>query len=138
MFLGRLRFDEQHDEEVARLKDLTAEFFDRLGRGDQEMLPKKITTTIRFDLEHDGQTDHWFIEIEAGLIRVSREDRPADCVTRAGKCLFERITTGEANVFSEMFRNRLIVEGDRSMMLLAMRKLFPGPPGAHDSRVSGR
>jgi hypothetical protein len=137
MFLGRLQSDQQHGEEVAHMKDLTAEFFDRLGRGRHEMLPEKISATIRFDLKHGDQIDHWFIAMDAGLIRVSREDRPADCVTQTEKCLFDRIATGEADIFSEVFRNQLIVEGDRRLIQV-MRKLFPGPPGAHDSRAPSR
>jgi hypothetical protein len=135
MFLGRLRSDQQHGEEVAHMKDLTAEFFDRLGRGRHEMLPEKISATIRFDLKHGDQTDHWFIAMDTGLIRVSREDRPADCVLQIQKCLFDRIATGEANLTSAVNRDLVGMEGDKRLVMGVMRRLFPGPPGAHDSRA---
>jgi putative sterol carrier protein len=119
------------------MKDSTAEFFDRLGRGRHEMLPEKVSATIRFDLKHGDQTDHWFIAIDAGLIRVSREDRPADCVAQTEKCLFDRIATGEANIISALIRDEFGLEGKKGLIGV-IRKLLPGPPGGHNSRVSGR
>lgn len=118
------------------VRDLAVEFFDRLCRVGHEMLPEKLSATIRFELAHDGEVDHWFMEIDRGRVRVVREDGPADCVMHAEKGLFDRLVTGEANLAAALFRNQVGVAGDLALLTGAVRKLFPGPPGAHDSRVA--
>jgi putative sterol carrier protein len=115
------------------MSDLTASFFDELGRRGHELLLKEATGTIRFDLEHDHEVDHWLVEIRRGDLRISREEREADCVVHAPRPLFDRLVTGDTHIYSAWLRNELRAEGDVRLGRLFQRVL-PGPPGAHHPR----
>jgi SCP-2 sterol transfer family protein len=121
---------------VARTRDPTADFFVRVCHARHEMLSPQVSATVRFDLERGGETDHWLMDLHDGLILVSREDRPADCVISAEKKQFDRLATGEQHLVAAILRHQVRIEGDAALMPV-VRKLFPGPPGAHDSRVTG-
>lgn len=119
------------------MSDPTADFFERLGRRRAEMLSRRVRMTLRFDLEGGGGIDHWFAAFDEGTVRVAHEERQADFTVRANKGLFDRIVTGEVDLGAALFRNQIAVEGNLSGLAL-LRKLLPGPPGAHDPRVFAR
>ncbi|RZU75615.1 SCP-2 sterol transfer family protein [Micromonospora kangleipakensis] len=119
------------------MSDPTAEFFDGLGHRGHEPLLQEATGTIRFDLEHDHGVDRWFVVIQQGDVRVSREEREADSVVRVDKGLFDRIVSGEENLYAAWVRNELRAEGEVRLARLIQR-VFPGPPGAHDPRMFAR
>lgn len=130
--------DREHRENgVDWMRNPTAEFFDGLRQVGPNTLSKAISATIRIDLAHRGGRDCWFLALDGGRIRVSHEDRTADCVVRTEAALFDRLVTGEANLVAALLRNQITVEGDVALNIL-LRRLLPGPPGAHDSRVAGR
>jgi len=52
-----------------------------------------------------------YASLDGGRIRVSREDRTADCVVRTEAALFDRLVTGEANLVAALLRNQITVEG---------------------------
>ncbi|MET8310295.1 SCP2 sterol-binding domain-containing protein [Micromonospora sp. NPDC005173] len=116
------------------MSDPTAEFFDGLDHRGHEPLLQEATGTIRFDLEHDHGVDRWFVVIQQGDVRVSREEREADSVIRADKGLFDRIVSGEENLYAAWVRNELRAEGEVRLARLIQRA-FPGPPGAHHPRM---
>lgn len=111
----------------------TAAFFEALGRRGHEPLLQEATGTIRFDLEHDHEVDRWFLVINRGDIRVSREDSGADCVVTGTRAAFDRIVTGRSQIYAAWVRNELRVDGDRRLGRLIQR-VMPGPPGAHHPR----
>jgi len=112
--------------------DPISDFFEKI-KGRPEMLPKRVAGVLRIDLEVDGGMEHWFLEMDAGNLRVSRREREADCVLRATKAIFERMVLGEENLQAAAYRTEVIVEG--SFQLIAqLRKLLPGPTGSHDPR----
>jgi hypothetical protein len=124
---------EQRDEVTSRLH---AE--GELGRFPVMIEDRQPATgTVRFDLEHDHGVDHWFLLIRQGDVRVSREERDADCVIRTGKALFDRIVSGEAHMYAAWVRNELRAEGDVRLARL-LQRVMPGPPGAHDPRTFAR
>lgn len=108
----------------------TANFFEALGRRGHERLLEEATGTIRFDLEHDHEVDHWSLAIERGDLRVSREKSRADCVVIGSRATFDRIVTGRSQIYAAWVRNELRVEGDRLLARMVQR-VMPGPPGAH-------
>jgi hypothetical protein len=60
----------------------TADFFDQLARRGHEPLLQRASGTLRFDLQHGTETDHWLVAIDRGDIAVSRKKVRADCVIR--------------------------------------------------------
>ncbi|MGS2618626.1 SCP2 sterol-binding domain-containing protein [Micromonospora sp. LZ34] len=116
------------------MSDTTEEFFDRLGRRGAERLLRKTTGTIRFDLEHERGNDHWFVTIRSGQVRVTREERDADCVVRAENALFDRMVLGEVKPLPAWLRNDITTEGEYWPILL-LERLFRQPAGARHPRA---
>jgi hypothetical protein len=119
------------------MSDPTAEFFARLGRRGHEPLLEEVTGTIRFDLEHERGIDRWFLVIRQGDLRVSPEEREADCVLHTTRTLFDRFVSGQEYVYAAWVRNELRAEGEVALGYLFQRVL-PGPPGAHHPREFAR
>jgi putative sterol carrier protein len=90
---------------------------------------------VRFDLADGERTDHWLVTVVRGEASVSREGADADCVIRAGKELFDRMASGEANAMAAILRGELAVEGDLGLLILFQR-LLPGPPSSSHPRHS--
>lgn len=111
----------------------TADFFAALGRRGHERLLEEASGTIRFDLEHDHEVDHWLLVINRGDIRVSQDVSEADCAVRGARASFDRIVTGRSQIYAAWVRNELGVEGDRRLARL-LQRVMPGPPGAHHPR----
>ncbi|WP_319460174.1 SCP2 sterol-binding domain-containing protein [Micromonospora sp. RTP1Z1] len=115
----------------------TREFFDELDRRGSERLLKKTTGTIRFDLEHGHGIDHWLVTIINGDIRVSREERDADCVIRADNAFFDRMARGEEKPLPAWLRNEITSEGQYRFIVL-LERLFRETPGARHPRTFAR
>ena len=111
----------------------TADFFEAMGRRGHERLLEAATGTIRFDLEHDHEVDHWLLVINRGDVRLSRDLSGADCVVVGTRATFDRVVTGRSQLYAAWVRNELRVEGDRRLARLFQR-VMPGPPGAHHPR----
>jgi predicted lipid carrier protein YhbT len=117
------------------MTDATAKFFGDLGqRGDDPRL-RKATGTLRFDIVHNDEIEHWMVAADHGDVKVSHPDGPedSDCVVRTDKALFEGITRGEENATAAMLRGALWVEGDLELLWLFQR-LLTGAPTASEAR----
>jgi putative sterol carrier protein len=123
-------------EEVL-MPDPTVEFFDRLARRGHERLLEEATGTIRFDLADDRGSEHWFLTIGQGDVRVSREEREVDCVVRTSRAIFDRLVRGDENIYAGWARNEVRLEGDAALARLFQR-ILPGPPGARHPRTFAR
>jgi len=111
----------------------TEEFFERLSRRGHEPVLEEMDATLRFDLVDAGRTEYWFVEVRKGDVRVSREDRPADCVTHMDRVGFDQMVTGHLQAQPAWLSGKLWVEGN--LVLLRMfDRAFPGPPGSRDPR----
>jgi hypothetical protein len=119
------------------MPDQTAEFFHELARRGHEQVFGRAAGTIRFDLEHDHAVDHWLVTISKGDVRVSQEDRDADCVIRTTKALFDRCVTGDAYLHTAWLRNEVTATGDIALSRLFLR-IVPGRHGAHHPRSFAR
>ncbi|MGN9807720.1 SCP2 sterol-binding domain-containing protein [Micromonospora sp. L32] len=108
-------------------------FFDALERHGHERVLKKTNGTIRFDLEHDHEVDHWFVEIRGGAVRVSQRDGDADAVIRADSAFFDRMVRGEAKPLPAWLRNEITSEGKFRFIVL-LERLFAPPPRARHPR----
>ncbi|MCM0674279.1 SCP2 sterol-binding domain-containing protein [Micromonospora phytophila] len=115
----------------------TANFFDALDRRGHEPLLEEAVGSIRFDLEHDHEVDHWLVVIRRGDVHVSREESEADCVFTGSRAVFDRIVTGRSHVYAAWVRNELRAEGDVRLGRF-LQRVMPGPPGAHHPREFAR
>jgi putative sterol carrier protein len=115
------------------MPDPTEELFDRLNRLEHEALLENVEGTLRFDISHEGQTNHWLVKIDKGDVDVSRQDGDADCMVFVDKALFDRIARGEANAISALMRAEMIAHGNIQLLIM-LERLLPGPPGARGPR----
>lgn len=112
----------------------TEEFFTGLSRCAHEPLLERITETVRFDLHEDGHTGHWRLAVARGDLRVTREEKDADCVITTTRDVFDRIVSGKTKPMAAWLRNQIAIEG-RLHALLMLDRLLPSPPGSHDPRT---
>lgn len=110
-------------------------FFEHLDQHGHELLPGKVSGTIRFDLTHGDQIDYWMVAVKKGNVFVSQENQEADAVLSTDLNLFEQIVSGQTDLVAGILRNQISVEGNLSL-LLAFRRALPDVPGAHDPRVA--
>lgn len=115
------------------MTDPTAELFDRLDRLRHDIRLENAKGTVRFDLAHDSQTDHWLVAIDKGDVSVSRGKGEADCIVTTDKALFDRVAKGEENAIAAMLRADIGIHGDL-MLLVMMERLLPGPPNTRGPR----
>ena len=106
--------------------DLTTEFFERMVGTPQPLL-SRVTTTVRIDLEDGKSVEHWHLDIQRGKVAVTRRKAKADATLHLERRLFERLVTGRANSLASMLRGLITVEGS-TVHLVAVQRLFPGPP----------
>src|SRR5262249_37403444 len=90
----------------------TERFFEALATRQHEQLLEKVSGTVRFDISHGKQTDHWMVTIKKGDVEVSRDDSDADSIVRLPKNLFDRLATGEVNAFTALLRGEASAEGN--------------------------
>ena len=117
--------------------DPTARFFAELGKRTLRF-PPDTHVKIRIELDHDGETDHWFVEFDGTRARVSQEGSDAIVTIRIRKELFDRIVTGETNLQAALYRNEIAFEGNLVYLLAYLRASLPSAPGAIDPRVLAR
>jgi putative sterol carrier protein len=115
----------------------TTEYFQELGRRGHEPLLAKVQGTVRFDLVEGDRTDRWLVAIDKGDVSVSHEEGSADCTIRADKAFFEGMTRGEENAMAAVLRGALVCAGDVEL-LLAIQRIFPGPPLQQQSESDQR
>jgi putative sterol carrier protein len=106
------------------MPDVTAEFFETLRRRGPEPLLGNARGLLRVELTNGGR---WLISIDGGKLTTSRRSGKADCIVRARKEVFDRVTDGTQNAMAAMLRGELVVEGD-PMLLVRFQRLFPSPP----------
>ena len=116
------------------MSETTRKFFEGIERHGHERLLKKTNGTIRFDLEHGHEIDHWYVEIQGGAVRVSQRNNDADAVIRADSTFFDRMVLGEAKPLTAWLRNEITSEGKFKFIVL-LERLFAPPPGARHPRA---
>lgn len=112
-----------------------AEYLAEEMAGGHPDLPENTAGTLRLDLRDGGQTEHWYLVVDRQEVRVTRSYEEADLVVRADRKVFDRIAEGHLHPMAALLRNDLTVEGNLRL-LPALRRLFPGPPGARHPRTN--
>ena len=115
------------------MADAMTEFMNELGRRGHDPLLRKVNETVRFDLVNGKNTDRWLVRIENGDLTVSHKGGAADTVLRLDSELFDRMARGEANPVASVLRGEIGVEGAWKS-LVAVQRLFPGPPASHGQK----
>ena len=115
------------------MADPIAEFFEQLRHRRRDPWLEKVHGTVRYDLTHGRQTDHWFLEFKGGNVSATQEEGGADCVIQVDKALFGRLIRGETNSIAAWLRNQVKVRG-RIYLLRMVERLYAGPPAARDPR----
>lgn len=116
------------------MSDPTSEFFAALSaRGHAPML-RGTSGTLRFDLEHDGRVEHWYVAIHRGDVRVTHDTGDADCVVATSQELFDRMAAGTANATAAALRGLVVPVGDLRL-IIQFQRLFPGPSREGEPRT---
>ncbi|MEH0935781.1 SCP2 sterol-binding domain-containing protein [Micromonospora psammae] len=113
------------------------EQLERLDPARRPDLPETTAGTLRLDLRDDGHTEHWYLTIHDQRVTVSRSAEEAELVVSADRSAFDRLATGQTHVAAALVRNEISVRGDMRL-LMALRRIFPGPAGARHPRELGR
>jgi putative sterol carrier protein len=111
----------------------TDRFFQTLADRKHEELLEKVSGTLRFDLSHDEQTDHWMVTVKNGDVAVSRDDSDADSIVRMPKDLFDQLVVGRVNAFTALLRGQAAAKGNLELPVL-LQRLLPGPPRGEQPR----
>jgi hypothetical protein len=122
------------------MADAARDFFQRLEEHGPYPALQRTSGTIGIDLDREGRTDHWRIDIRRGAVALSRGAGPADCVIKGKGQIFDELASGRANALASMLRGELTYEGDPGL-LVRFQRLFPPPTGrriAKSSRTVGR
>ena len=112
------------------MPDPTTEFFEALAERGHIPALHRTTRTLRVDVDREGRTDHWWLDIKRGTVAVSRAeaDADADCVIAAPGSLMDDLVTGRANAMASTLRDELVMTGDPNV-LVRFQRLFPDPTG---------
>jgi predicted lipid carrier protein YhbT len=103
-------------------------FFQQLMDQQPQPLLSKVRGAVRFHLlDPQLGDDHWLVAIDHGDVSVSHAEGSADCAIRADKAFFERLVQGRENAIAAMLRGAIVCSGDVEL-LLAIQRIFPGPP----------
>lgn len=107
----------------------TLAFFEGLDRRPHEPLLEKVKGTVRFDLQREGETDHWFVDINRGDVTVCRLEREADSVVATDPDVFEQLANGTENGVAAGLRGAVTIVGNLQLYLM-LERLLPSPPNS--------
>ena len=114
-----------------------AEHLARRAAGRHPELPETTSGTIRLDLREGGRTEHWYLTINRQDVRVARSAEEAELIVHADREVFDRIAAGRLHLAAAFLSNAITVQGNLRL-LMTLRRIFPGPPGArHPRDVAG-
>jgi SCP-2 sterol transfer family protein len=109
-------------------------FFTGLAERGEEPLLAKVAGVMRFDVVDGGRTETWSVHVDHGRVTVSRDEEvAADCSISTDRGLFERLVSGRENAMALVLRGGAVCAGDVEL-LLAMQRVFPGPPNQQPRR----
>jgi len=112
------------------MADPTSDFFEGLAARGHIPALHRTTRTLRVDVDRDGRTDSWRLDIRRGTVSVTRSEAGAetDCVIAASGELMDDLVSGRANAMASTLRDELVLTGDPNV-LVRFQRLFPNPTG---------
>jgi putative sterol carrier protein len=100
------------------------DFFERIGEQGFDPRLGHVRGSVRFDVEGNGDAEHWRVVLDRGAIQVSDDAEDADCVVRLDAATLDRLVTGEVNPTSALLRGLIGGHGDVDL-ILHFQRLFP-------------
>jgi hypothetical protein len=113
------------------------QFFATLPARAPGVLRGPTTGSLQLDLTSGNRTEHWYVRLTPGAVRVSREQQPADATFTVSSALFEKLVTGREAGMAALLRNEATFSGN-VVLFLVFRRFLPDPPGARDPRETAR
>lgn len=110
------------------MADPTSEFLEGLAQRGRIPALQRTSRTLRVDVDREGRTDHWRLDIRRGTVAVTRSGADADCVIAAPGELMDDLVTGRANAMASTLRDELVLSGDPNV-LVRFQRLLPNPTG---------
>ena len=112
------------------------EFLTELGKERHVRLLERTSGTVLVELEDDGRTERWYVNVKRGDVSLSRSGSKPDCVVRTKASTFKAIRTGQLNLMAAVLRGLLSIEGKVALMV-ALQGLFNPSAGAAGETVAG-
>ena|SRR5689334_22682538 len=122
------------------MANATSAFFANLAERGHDPVLGSTRGTVRIDLAQASSIDSWWVAIDRGDIRVSRDEAAADCIVRTTPASFEALASGHTGALAATLRGELEIEGD-PRLLVRFQRLFPPPtsmPKASGARTAGK
>lgn len=91
------------------MSDTTEAFFARLIERGYDPLLHSVSGAIRWDIEDAGS---WFVVVNNGSLKVSREAAGADCVLACSKEDFDRMVVGKQNPTTLFLQGKMKIAGN--------------------------
>jgi SCP-2 sterol transfer family len=106
------------------MSDPIESFFDGLGRRGYEPLLQHTVGSIQFELLDGRTTEHWWVGIDRGRVKVRRGEAPAETVVKEERQTMVDTILGRRNVMSAFLRGEAGFTGPGES-LVVFRRLFP-------------
>ena len=113
------------------------DFFQRIGEQGFDPRLGHVRGSVRFDVEGNGDPEHWRVALDHGAMEVSDDAADADCVVRLDAATLDQLVTGRVNPTAALLRGLIGGHGDVDL-ILHFQRLFPageparpGDPPAH-------
>ena len=108
--------------------DPVEDFFVGLGQRGYEPLLQHIAGSIRFDLLHGDEVDHWWVGIDRGRVTVQHEDREANSVAKEDRSTLTDVILGRRSALTTFLRGDAAYAGEGEP-LVVFQRLFPSRAG---------
>jgi putative sterol carrier protein len=106
---------------------LAEKFFQELAHAGPQPLLARVSGSIRIEVVDGDTCERFRVDVQKGVVKVSRRNARADAVIRIQRALCDDIVTGRENAMAAMLRGELVPEGDLRLVM-SFSRVFPGPP----------
>jgi len=116
------------------MKKATRQFFAELEA--QPALPGRQTGVLCINLVDGERTEHWYLDIRRGEVRVSHKGSAPDCTMSTELATFEAIIDGQMNAMAAVLRGAIHIEG-RFPLMISLQRFMAGPTEAPRRPLAG-
>jgi hypothetical protein len=111
--------------------DATRAFFERVNEQGFDARLGRVRGTLRIDTGEKGREGRWFITLDRGTVKVTRDGGPADCVVRLDGPVLDGVVAGTVNPTAALLRGVIRASGNFDL-LLHVQRLFRGGSDERD------